>query len=158
MGTAPTIIMGTAMTTEADSAPPAGGLTDVCLLVADVTRSVAFYRDRMGFSLKRLDTGFAEFWTRGVILALWQRDDIGTNLAQPDLLRGGASCMVAVRFETIGEVDAEYARLKDAGVTFLEPPHAYAWNAHCAYFRDPDGHLWELYYWLGAPRVIEGTP
>ncbi len=153
-----TITTVTAMITDAESAPPAGGLTDVCLLVQDIPRSVAFYRDRMGFALKRLDTGFAEFWTRGVILALWQRDDIGTNLGLPDLRAGGASCMVAVRFATIGEVDAEYARLKAAGVGFVEPPKAYAWNAHCAYFRDPDGHLWELYSWLGAPRVIEGTP
>jgi uncharacterized protein len=142
------------MSTEADSAPPAGGLTDVCLLVADIPRSVAFYRDRLGFAVKRLDTGFAELWTRGVILAVWQRDDIATNLDLPDIRAGGASCMVAVRFDTAAGVDAEFERLSAAGVQFLASPRHYAWNAHCAYFRDPDGHLWELYSWAGAPRTL----
>lgn len=145
-------------TIEAESAPPVGGLTDACLLVADIPRSVAFYRDKCGFALKRLDTGFAEFHTRGVILALWQRDDIAGHLRLPELTAGGASCMVAVRLPSVEVVDREYARLSAAGVAFVEPPQRYVWNAHCAYFRDPDGHLWELYHWLGAPRVIEGSP
>lgn len=142
------------MSIESDP-PPVGRLTDVCLLVADIPRSVAFYRDRLGFAVKRLDTGFAEFQTRGVTLALWQRDDIRTNLNLPEALRGGSGCMVAVRLASIDEVDREYERLTGAGVDFLAPPKTYAWNAYCAYFRDPDGHLFELYHWRGAPRVIE---
>lgn len=145
-------------TIEAESAPAVGGITDTCLLVADVAASVAFYRDKCGFALKRLDTGFAEFHTRGVILALWQRDDIAGHLKLPELAAGGTSCMVAVKLPSVEAVDAEYARLSAAGVPFVEPPKTYPWNAHCGYFRDPDGHLWELYHWFGAPRVIEGSP
>ena len=145
------------MSIESDP-PPAGRLTDICLLVADIPRSVAFYRDRLGFAMKRLDTGFAEFHTQGVILALWQRDDIATNLGLPEARLGGSGCMVAVKLASTGEVDQEYERLSAAGVTFLAKPATYAWNAYCAYFRDPDGHLFELYHWLGAPRVIKGSP
>lgn len=139
------------------SAPnvPAAALTDACLLVEDVVRSVAFYRDRLGFAVKRLDTGFAELWTGGVILALWQRDDLADNLALPAARRPGTGVMLAVRMETPGDVDREYARLTAAGVAFHAPPADYAWNAYCAYFSDPDGHLWELYTWRGAPRSID---
>lgn len=130
-------------------------ITDVCLLVEDIPRAVAFYRDRIGLEVKRLDTGFAEFHTGAATLALWQRSDIAANLDMPAALKGGRSVMVAVKLESRETVDAEYIRLSAAGVAFSEPPKAYPWNAYAAYFEDPDGHLWELYHWLGAPRVIE---
>lgn len=139
--------------------PPVAGLTDVCLLVQDLDRSVAFYRDRLGFALKRLDTGFAEFWTGGVILALWARADIAANVGLPAALSGrGPSVMLAVRVHSAEAVDAEHARLAAAGVSFVAPPVLHPWNAYAAYFEDPDGHLWELYHWAGAPRVVEGSP
>ena len=129
-------------------------LSDVCLLVEDVARSVEFYRDRLGFAVKRLDTGFAEFWTGGVILALWQRDDLADNLDLPAARRAGTSTMVAVRMDSAADIDREYARLSAAGVGFHAPPADYAWNAYAAYFGDPDGHLWEIYHWRGAPRTL----
>lgn len=129
-------------------------LTDVCLLVADIQRSVAFYRDLLGFAVKRLDTGFAEFRTGGVILALWQRDDLAGNLDLPAARRGGSSAMLAVRLDSAAAVDREHDRLAARGVAFHAPPASYPWNAHAAYFTDPDGHLWEIYAWLGAPRIL----
>ena len=132
-----------------------GDLSDVCLLVADIPRSVEFYRDRLGFAVKRLDTGFAEFWTGGVILALWQRDDLAGNLDLPAAKAGGTSAMMAVRLASAEAVDAEYRRLSDRGVAFHAPPKAYTWNAHGTYFTAPDGHLWEIYAWLGDPRTVD---
>lgn len=139
---------------------PAAALTDVCLLVEDVARSVAFYRDRLGFSVKRLDTGFAEFWTGGVILALWQRSDIAANVGIVEALGArGVNVMLAVRLDSRAAVDEEHRRLEAAGVAFTAPPTLHPWNAYAAYFADPDGHLWELYHWAGAPRVTpDSTP
>ncbi len=133
-------------------------ISDVCLLVADVSRSVAFYHEVLGLAVKRLDTGFAELWTGGAILALWQRDDIADNLALPEARRRGTSAMLAVRLETAADVDREYARLSEAGLRFKGPPTDYAWNAYAAYFSDPDGHLWEIYAWQGEPRTLPGSP
>ena len=45
-------------------------LTDIGLFVADLERAVAFYRETLGFALKRRDIGFAELQTNGVGLAL----------------------------------------------------------------------------------------
>lgn len=150
---------GPAAPISAGPAPAVAGLTDVCLLVEEIPRSVAFYRDRLGFALKRLDTGFAEFWTGGVILALWQRSDIAGNVGLPEALRpGGPSVMVAVRLASVEAVDAEVARLAAAGVVFEGGAKLWPWNAYAAYFKDPDGHLWEIYHWAGAPRVVEESP
>lgn len=43
------------------------------------------------------------------------------------------------------DLDADYLRLKEAGVTFLgEPQYIEAWGMRCTYFRDPEGNLFEL--------------
>lgn len=43
------------------------------------------------------------------------------------------------------DLDADYLRLKEAGVTFLgEPQSIEAWGMRCTYFRDPEGNLFEL--------------
>ncbi|MDR2888917.1 MAG: VOC family protein [Lachnospiraceae bacterium] len=42
-------------------------------------------------------------------------------------------------------LDQDYQRLNDAGVPFLgEPQHIEDWGMRCAYFRDPEGNLFEL--------------
>ncbi|MBO6509028.1 MAG: VOC family protein [Roseibium sp.] len=140
------------------SAKTVAHISDICLLVADVARSVTFYHEVLGLAIKRLDTGFAEFWTHGAILALWQRDDIADNLSLPEARGGGTSVMLAVRMETAADVDREYERLSKAGLRFNGPPAEYAWNAYAAYFSDPDGHLWEIYSWRGEPRTLAESP
>lgn len=43
------------------------------------------------------------------------------------------------------DLDGDYLRLKEAGVTFLgEPQYIEAWGMRCTYFRDPEGNLFEL--------------
>lgn len=43
------------------------------------------------------------------------------------------------------DLDADYQRLKEAGVPFLgEPQYIEDWGMRCTYFRDPEGNLFEL--------------
>ena len=37
-------------------------ISDLCFLVEDLDRAIAFYRDRVGFKLRRLAPGFADFF------------------------------------------------------------------------------------------------
>lgn len=129
-------------------------LSDLCLLVDDMDRSVAFYRDTMGLEVKRLDTGFSEFHTGACTLALWLRSDISGNLDMPRLREQGTGVMAAVRMPDRDAVDAETARLEAAGVAISRQPQEWPWNAYASYFDDPDGNLWEVYCWMGEPRTL----
>ena len=42
------------------------------------------------------------------------------------------------------EVDALLARAQAAGATLTDEPHERPWGIYSGYFRDPDGHLWEI--------------
>jgi catechol 2,3-dioxygenase-like lactoylglutathione lyase family enzyme len=128
----------------------ASRITDVCLLVKDLDRAVAFYRDRLGFQLRRLAPGFADFFTDGVTLALWQVDHMQDHLGlKPGSGPGGGwRTMAAIQVESSDRVLSMHRDLVARGVTFLVEPKAYPWNAFACYFSDPEENLWEIYTWL----------
>jgi uncharacterized protein len=125
----------------------AEAISDLCFLVQDLDRAIEFYRDRVGFRLRRLAPGFADFFTGGVTLALWQVDHMQTHLGLAPGSAKGWRSMAAVQVESSGRVEAMYQELSARGVPFLAGPKAYPWNAYACYFTDPEDNLWEIYTW-----------
>jgi hypothetical protein len=129
-------------------------ISDVCLLVEDIERTVDFYVNRLGFRLRRRAEGFADFHSQGITLAAWQLDHINRHcgVSNARAPAGAHKVCVAVELEAPAEVDRIHAELSAKGVPFYRAPDNYVWNARCAYFTDPDHTLWELYAWLdGGP-------
>jgi catechol 2,3-dioxygenase-like lactoylglutathione lyase family enzyme len=115
--------------------------------VADVGRSVAFYRDRIGFELEALydDPPYATLTLAGSRLSLAEQghpaeDRPGVALTAPaDRARANVVLVVEV-----DDARAEHRRLADAGVRFLAEPYEPPWGG-CRFFCvDPDGYLVEL--------------
>jgi uncharacterized glyoxalase superfamily protein PhnB len=46
--------------------------------------------------------------------------------------------------ETRDEVDALLTQAQQAGATLTDRPHERPWGIYSGYFRDLDGHLWEV--------------
>jgi catechol 2,3-dioxygenase-like lactoylglutathione lyase family enzyme len=129
-------------------------ISDVCLLVEDIGRTVDFYVNKLGFRLRRRAEGFADFHNQGITLAAWELDHISRHcgVSNRRAPAGAHKACVAVELEAPAEVDRLYTELSAKGVPFYRPPDNYVWNARCAYFTDPDDTLWELYAWLdGGP-------
>lgn len=137
------------MTTFAQRHP----ISDVCVLCEDIEKSIAFYRDKLGFELKHRAEGFADFSGAGLTLALWEIDHISRNTGVAATRGPGAhKACIAVKLPSPDEVDACYRELAAESVVFQGPPADYPWNAHCCYFAGPDDELWELYAWRdGGP-------
>jgi catechol 2,3-dioxygenase-like lactoylglutathione lyase family enzyme len=134
-------------------------IQDVCVLVTDIERSIRFYTETLGFKLKHRAPGFADFTGAGLTLALWEREHIAEH-ANVRVKPGSASAvLIAVLMDSPATIDATYEELRGDGVTFVNPPADYPWNARCLYFYGPDGETWELYAWLkgGAPGKIEAA-
>src|ERR1700749_2759285 len=124
-------------------------ISDICFLVEDLDRAIAFYRDRVGFELRRLAPGFADFFTAGVTLALWQGGPMQTHLELPPGPRSaGWRTMAAIQVNDRQRVEALHDELSARGVPFVAGPRAYSWNAYACYFTDPEDNLWEIYTWL----------
>jgi len=131
-------------------------ITDICILVENIERTVEFYAGKLGFALRRRAEGFADFHAKGVTLAAWELDHINRNcgVSNRRAPAGAHKACIAVQVASPAAIDALHAELSAKGVPFLGPPQNYPWNARCAYFTDPDDTLWEIYAWLdGGPEA-----
>jgi catechol 2,3-dioxygenase-like lactoylglutathione lyase family enzyme len=131
--------------------------------VGDLERSLAFYRALGLESSGVIGTEFegdettpagaaAMFDLRdGLTLALYPRSELAKDANVPlEPTTGPFSIgqLVASR----ADVDAVLARAEAAGATLTEQPHERPWGIYSGYFRDPDGHLWEI---IWNPRATQ---
>jgi len=120
-------------------------LTLVTLGVRDLERSVAFYRDGLGwapwsgsggdFMLFPLQGGFG--------LALYPRPTLAEDAGLKDA-RGWGGMTLAQNVASRAEVDAVLTRAVWAGGTLLRRAAEKEWGGYSGYFADPDGHPWEV--------------
>jgi len=115
------------------------GLT---LAVADVKRSVAFYRKKLGLKIE-IDSA-PDF----ALVRVGPGASIGLLAARHAVPRGTKPASkaqhAAIHVElSTDDLDGLYQRLKARGVAFSEPPHDEEWE-RSAQARDPDGYTIEF--------------
>ena len=121
----------------------------VTISVSDIDRSIAFYRDLLGFPvLGRLNyrnkiglvIDFLDIG-HGALIELFSFSmPTKPNEWQPNDIQAG---LRHIGFK-VRDVDAEVARLKAAGVEFTMEPTNATGRVRIAFFKDPDGTLLEL--------------
>ena len=115
------------------------------LVVSDIEASIRWYRDVLGAELTREYGGTsAVFDMNGTWLLLVTggeptEDKPGVTFAAPE-----DPSLVSHSFTIrVQDCQAAYETLVDRGAEFLTPP--YDWESEIrAFFRDPDGHLFEI--------------
>ncbi len=110
------------------------GIANIMLGAADLDRSRAFYRDRLGLAVKQEIPGFVFLETGPVTLCL---STAHARLAEQP---GPLEVVLAV-----ASVDAAYTALKGKGIEFLREPANVTGDSWAANFRDPDGHLLSIF-------------
>jgi catechol 2,3-dioxygenase-like lactoylglutathione lyase family enzyme len=125
--------------------PAEGMALSHILVVADVARSAAWYRDVLGAELYREYGGttavlsFNGAWLIVVTGGEPTEDKPGVTFAPPaDAARVSHSMTIRVP-----DCHAAYETLKARGAEFLTPPKNWGGEVR-AFFRDPDGHLFEI--------------
>lgn len=126
----------------------------ICLGVADLERSRAFYRDGLGFETSSVDENpeIVFFDNGGTKLELFQRDQLAQDInaeAPPQLADTQATftgITLAYNAKTKGEVDAIFAKIESIGGSIAKVPELVSWGGYSGYFRDPDGYYWEVAY------------
>jgi uncharacterized protein len=119
--------------------------------VADLRRSLAFYRDGLGrptdgFIGEEFENGAVAFYhlAGGLILALWPT----ASLSKDANIEASHSRLRSVWIGHIArskvEVDEVLEAARRVGATVTEPPYDRFWGGYSGYFHDPDGHLWEI--------------
>jgi len=131
----------------------------ITLGVADLARSLRFYRDGLGFPTTwDVDRGVIFFQTTGTSLALYPRDklsaDVGPGFDGPRAKFNGLTLAHNVREKS--DVARLLAVAERAGGKIEKPAQDTFWGGHAGYFSDPDGHLWEI-AWGAFPLRADGS-
>lgn len=129
----------------------------ITLAVDDLDRALAFYRDGLGLeSPGVIGTEFegndatpagaaAMFQLRGgLILSLYPRTELAKDANVPLAPSKSGEFSIGHLVSDRSDVDALLAKAQAAGATLTGPPHDRPWGIYSGYFRDPDGHLWEI--------------
>ena len=134
----------------------------ITLAVENFERALAFYR---ALGLKSSGVSATEFTgddTRpagaivmfhlngGQILALYPRSELAKDAGIPQGPARSGEFSLGHIVATRDEVDALLAKAKAAGAPVTEL-HDRPWGIYSGYFRDPEGHLWEIIHNPNSP-------
>jgi catechol 2,3-dioxygenase-like lactoylglutathione lyase family enzyme len=126
-------------------------ITVLTLGVADLERSLAFYRDGLGLPTegivgREFAHGAVAFFdlAGGLKLGIWAQDDLAHDSGLPKTPVSSSSCSIGHNVARREEVDAVMAQARCAGATIVKPAAETFYGGYAGYFSDPDGHLWEV--------------
>lgn len=119
----------------------------VILAVSDFARSVAFYRDQLGFEVEAEydDPPYATLGRAGMRLSLAEEghpaeDRPGVEMVAPS----DPSRLPAILVLEVSDCLRSFRELSAAGVPFLAEPFSPPWGGHRCFALDPDRNLIEL--------------
>ena len=105
------------------------------LRTVDIDRALAFYIEKLGFTLSfRHEDFYAGIETAGYMIHLKLVDDLDPGI---DFVRQGEHLHLHI---TVDDIESEYGRIREAGVTIREELTIKPWNMREFVVEDPDGH------------------
>ena len=126
-------------------------ITLLTLGVDDLERAVRFYRDGLGWKTegivgKEFEHGAVAFFDlqAGLRLSLWPRKSLAHDAGMPVGAQSSTEFSIGHNVNSTAEVDAAMERAARAGAAIVKPAHDTFWGGYAGYFKDPDGHLWEV--------------
>lgn len=111
-----------------------------CLLVDDFDRSLNFYKNTLGLTVKSQDGKFADFEFGNTSIAIFEKSG-ATAMFPVKYMGKGGGVVLAVQVDNFDEVIKE---LKSKQVEIFEGPKTTEWGQTVLYFQDPDKNIWEV--------------
>ncbi len=122
-------------------------LTLITLGVTDFQRALDFYEKGLGWvrSDKSMDD-LAVFSLGGMTLALFPGQELADDANLPNTPTGFSGLSLAYNAVSKKEVDEVLTRVQELGATIIKPAQEVSWGGYSGYFKDLDGHLFEVAY------------
>lgn len=130
----------------------------ITLGVRDLAAAVRFYEQGLGFPRMDSPPEVAFFTLNGTWLGLYGREALAEDATVSAEGQGFESFTLAHNVESEAAVDAVIEQAVAAGATLVKPAQKVFWGGYSAYFKDPDGHLWEVahnpLFWVGPRDAV----
>ena len=130
----------------------------ITLGVNDLEKSVKFYEEGLGFPRMESPPSVAFFTLNGSWLGLYGREALAEDAMVSAEGSGFGGFALAYNVKSEAEVDETIQQALDAGATLAKAAQKTFWGGYSGYFKDPDGHLWEVahnpFFWIGPKDEI----
>jgi catechol 2,3-dioxygenase-like lactoylglutathione lyase family enzyme len=133
-------------------------ITVLTLGVRDLEKSLAFYRDGLGLPTegivgREFEHGAVAFFELGggLKLAIWPFGDIAWDTGLPQTDGGSTAVTIGHNVGSREEVDDVIQQAHRAGGNIVKRPADTFYGGYAGYFRDLDGHLWEVVWNPDSP-------
>ena len=128
----------------------------ITLGVADLHRSRSFY-ERLGWRGQEVEATVF-FQIGGQALVLWGRDKVAADAGiDDDGTSDFGGIVLAHNVASRQEVDRIISSASDAGGTVTKVPTETFYGGYAGFFRDPDGHVWEIAHNPGFALSHDGA-
>lgn len=118
----------------------------ITLAVDDLEKSLAFYREGMGLGNITHGGDHILFTLQSDLsLVLYLRTEFNKVANQSNSSQRFSEISLSHNADSRKEVNIILKNAKEAGGTLPIEPKEYDWG-YAGYFKDPDGHLWEIVY------------
>lgn len=125
----------------------------ITLGVRDLAAAVQFYEQGLGFPRMESPPEVAFFTLNGTWLGLYGREALAEDAIVPAQGEGFEGFALAHNVHSEKEVDEVIAQALQAGAKLVKKPQKVFWGGYSGYFKDLDGHLWEVahnpLFWVG---------
>lgn len=130
----------------------------ITLGVRDLAEAVKFYETGLGFPRMESPPEVAFFTLNGSWLGLYSRNALAEDATVPPEGNGFEGFTLSHNVSSDEEVEKVMSQALAAGATLVKAAQKVFWGGYSGYFKDPDGHLWEIahnpHFWVG-PRDDE---
>ena len=127
----------------------------ITLGVRDLAAAVKFYEAGLGFPRMESPPEVAFFTLNGSWLGLYSRNALAEDATVPPEGNGFEGFTLSHNVSSEEEVEKVMSQALAAGATLVKAAQKVFWGGYSGYFKDPDGHLWEIahnpHFWVG-PR------
>lgn len=131
----------------------------ITLGVDDLNRAVNFYNVGLGFPRYGDDENVAFFELNGTWLGLYGREALAADAQVSAAGTGFNSFTISHNVNSEEQVEEVMAQALKAGAELVKKPQKVFWGGFSGYFKDPDGHLWEIahnpFMWIGPSDPME---
>jgi len=125
----------------------------ITLGVRDLAAAREFYEKGLGFPRMESPPEVAFFCLNGTWLGLYGREALAEDATVSSQGEGFEGFTLAHNVSSEQEVDEVVRQAVAAGATLVKTPQKVFWGGYSGYFKDPDGHLWEVahnpFFWIG---------
>ena len=119
----------------------------ITLGVNDMAKAINFYEKGLGWkksSASQDDISF--FQLGGIVFSLYPRTLLAKDAAVDEKGSGFSGITLSHNTKSEQEVDEVLKEVERLGAMIIKPAEKVFWGGYSGYFKDPDGHLFEVAY------------